>query len=236
VAARFWELSPVGIVFRGGRAEGKIGDFKTMKIYRKQKMLIFYISVVLAPLVVNAADSPTAQIKSTIDQVITLLIDPRLQGEGKKAERHELFRQAIFARFDFQEMARRSLGAHWRRRTVQEQNQFVALFSDLLEKAYLDRIESYNKEKFIYINEKIEEPYADVGSRISTAKGEEFSIHYRLHRVGEQWKIYDVVIEDISLVNNYRSQFDRVISKSSYAELVRRMKNKLSDNVAKQIQ
>jgi phospholipid transport system substrate-binding protein len=126
-------------------------------------------------------------------------------------------------------MAKRSLGAQWRRRTPDEQRQFVILFRDLLEKAYLGRIESYGNERFVYINEKIDEPYAEVASAIGTNTNEEFSIRYRLLRAGEQWKIYDVIVEDISLVNNYRAQFNRILSQSPYEELIRRMKSKLSD-------
>ena len=200
-----------------------------MKRLRMYKVMVFYVLSLVTPLATDAAaESPTTQIRSTVSQVIKLLTDPSLQGETQKAERHNLLRQTIFARFDFQEMAKRSLGSHWRQLAVDEQNQFVVLFRDLLEKAYVDRIESYNKERFIYTNEKIDEPYAEVGSQILTAKGEKFSIQYRLLRVGDQWKIYDVVVEDISLVNNYRSQFNRIISRSSYAELVQSMKDKLA--------
>lgn len=203
-----------------------------MKKSRTLKATAIILLVLFGPVANSfaAADNPTAQIRSTVDRVIALLTDPTLQGEAKKTERHDLLRQTIFARFDFQEMARRSLGPHWRRLTIDEQTQFVVLFKDLLEKAYLDRIQSYNKERFIYTNEEIDEPYAEVGSKILTAKGEEFSIRYRLLRAGDQWRIYDVVIEDISLVNNYRSQFNRIISKSSYAELVQAMKAKLAKN------
>jgi phospholipid transport system substrate-binding protein len=177
-----------------------------------------------------AADSPTAQIKSTVDQVIKLLTDPRLSGESNKQERRRLLRDTILSQFDFKEMSRRSLGSNWRRLTPKQQDEFVGVFTDLLEKAYLGRIESYNKERFIYINEAIDEPYAEVRSKIVTSKGEEFSINYRLKRTDGMWKIYDVVVEDISLVNNYRSQFDRILSKTSYDELIRRMKEKLSDS------
>ena len=177
-----------------------------------------------------AADSPTAQIKSTVDQVIKLLTDPRLSGESNKQERRHLLRDTILSQFDFKEMSRRSLGSNWRRLPPKQQDEFVGVFTDLLEKAYLGRIESYNKERFIYINEAIDEPYAEVRSKIVTSKGEEFSINYRLKRTDGMWKIYDVVVEDISLVNNYRSQFDRILSKTSYDELIRRMKEKLSDS------
>jgi phospholipid transport system substrate-binding protein len=176
------------------------------------------------------ADSPTPQIKSTVDQVIQILTNPQLQGEGKKQERRKRLRETIFARFDFQEMAQRSLGAHWQRRTPEEQTEFIKVFSDLLEQTYVDKIESYNNEKFIYANERIDGPYAEVSSKMRTAKGEEFTINYKLHRMGEDWRVYDLVIENISLINNYRSQFNRILTSSTYDELILRIKAKLSDN------
>jgi phospholipid transport system substrate-binding protein len=175
------------------------------------------------------ADSPTVQIKSTVDQVIQILTNPQIQGEGRKQERRKRLREVIFARFDFQEMAQRSLGAHWQRRTPEEQTEFIKVFSDLLEQTYVDKIESYNNEKFIYANERIDGPYAEVSSKMRTSKGEEFTINYKLHRVGEDWRVYDLVIENISLINNYRSQFNRILTSSTYDELVSRIKTKLSD-------
>ena len=171
------------------------------------------------------ADSPTVEIKSTVDQVIQILANPQLQGEGRKQERRKRLREVIFVRFDFQEMAQRSLGAHWQRRTPEEQTEFVKIFSDLLEQTYVDKIESYNNEKFIYANERIDGPYAEVSSKMRTSKGEEFTINYKLHR----WRVYDLVIENISLINNYRSQFNRILTSSTYDGLVSRIKTKLSD-------
>jgi len=202
---------------------------KYVRIYNK--VIAAFISIFLCLLATSAAaDSPTVEIKSTVDQVIKLLTDPRLSGESNKQERRRLLRDTILSRFDFKEMSRRSLGSNWRRLTPKQQDEFVWVFTDLLEKAYLGRIESYNKERFIYINEAIDEPYAEVRSKIVTSKGEEFSINYRLKRTDGMWKIYDLVVEDISLVNNYRSQFNRILSKTSYDELIRRMKEKLSDS------
>ena len=175
------------------------------------------------------ADSPTVEIKSTVDQVIQILTNPQLQGESKKQERRKRLRDAIFVRFDFQEMAQRSLGAHWQRRTPEEQTQFIKVFSDLLEQTYVDKIESYNNEKFIYANERIDGSYAEVSSRMRTSKGEEFTINYKLHRVGEDWRVYDLVIENVSLINNYRSQFNRILTGSTYDELISRIKAKVSD-------
>ena len=125
-------------------------------------------------------------------------------------------------------MAQRSLGAHWQRRTPEEQTEFIKVFSDLLEQTYVDRIESYYGEKFIYTNERIDGRYAEVGSKMRNAKGEEFSINYELHRVGEDWRVYDLVVENVSLVNNYRSQFNRILTSSTYDELVLKIKAKLS--------
>ncbi len=107
--------------------------------------------------------------------------------------------------------------------------EFIKVFSDLLEQTYVDKIESYNNEKFIYANERIDGPYAEVSSKMRTSKGEEFTINYKLHRVGEDWRVYDLVIENISLINNYRSQFNRILTGSGFNELVSRIKAKLSD-------
>ena len=123
-------------------------------------------------------------------------------------------------------MARRSLGAQWRKLTPKEQEEFVRLYTDLLERAYINRIESYSDEQFAYVRENLDKNYAEVQSRIVTNKGEEFSLNYKAHLINGEWKVYDVVVENISLVNNYRSQFNRIIANSSYEELVRRMKEK----------
>jgi phospholipid transport system substrate-binding protein len=172
------------------------------------------------------AGLPTEQIKSTVEKALTVLKDPRLKPPAKMKERRDQLRQILFARFDFSEMARRALGSNWRRLTPQEQEEFVRLFTDLLEHAYAAMIESYTDEKIVFVNERIDGTYGDVASKILTSKGEEYSINYKVHLVSNQWKIYDVVAENISLVNNYRSQFNRVIANGSYEELVRRMRDK----------
>jgi phospholipid transport system substrate-binding protein len=172
------------------------------------------------------AGLPTDQIKSTVDKALVVLRDPRLKPPAKQTERREQLKQVLFSRFNFAEMAKRSLGANWTRRTPQEQEEFVRLFTELLERAYADIIETYLDEKIVYLNEKIDAGYADVNSKVVTTRGDEYSINYRAQLVGNEWKVYDVVAENISLVNNYRSQFNRVISKSSYEDLVRRLKDK----------
>jgi phospholipid transport system substrate-binding protein len=176
-----------------------------------------------------AAGVPTDQIKATVDRALLVLRDPKFKPTAKTKERRDQLKQILFARFDFTEMARRALGANWRRRTPQEQEEFVRLFTDLLERAYASTIESYSDEKIVYVGEKVDGNYAEVNSKILTSKGQEYSIDYKTQVVSGEWKVYDVVVENISMVNNFRSQFNRVINNSSYEELIHRLKEKQSD-------
>jgi phospholipid transport system substrate-binding protein len=196
---------------------------------KSKPAILCAFNLVLAILLLSTtahAGLATDQIKATVDKALVVLRDPKLKPAAKLKERREQLKQILFSRFDFTEMAKRSLGANWRRRTPQEQEEFVRLFTDVLERAYADIIESYSDEKIVYLNERIDAEYADVNSKIFTGKGQEYTINYKAHLVGNEWKVYDVVAENISLVNNYRSQFTRVITKDSYEELVRRLKDK----------
>lgn len=103
------------------------------------------------------------------------------------------------------------------------------MFTGLLERAYTDTIESYTEEKIVYTGERLDDNHADVNSKILTRKGDEFSLNYKAHLIGGEWRVYDVIIENISMVNNFRSQFNRVIANASYEELIRRLKEKQSD-------
>ena len=123
-------------------------------------------------------------------------------------------------------MAKRSLGAEWRRRTPQQQREFVELFTDLLQDAYIADIESYQGEKVVFTRERLDPEYAEVESLLANARGATYTMNYRLHLIDKEWRVYDVVIENVSIVNNYRSQFSRIISRWSYEEVVRRMKDK----------
>jgi phospholipid transport system substrate-binding protein len=173
-----------------------------------------------------AAGQAADQVKQTVDRVLGILNDPSLKGEAKKAERREKLREVIYARFDFPDMAKRSLGAQWQKRSPAEQKEFTKAFTDLLEGAYVDKFESYNGEKVRFVNDRQDQDYAEVSTKVVDKKGQEYSVDYRLHQVNGDWKVSDVVIENVSLVNNYRSQFNRVLAKSSYQELIETMKQK----------
>lgn len=172
------------------------------------------------------AGEPTEQIKAAISQGVEILERSRLDSQKQRAEVINRLREIVYPLFDFSEMARRSLGSHWRRLTPQQQKEFVALFTELLEKTYADKIDLYEGQKVVYIRETIEKDYAEVGTKVIGKKGESYSVDYKLHLVDGKWRIYDVVAENISLVNNYRSQFNRVIVNSSFEDLLKRLKEK----------
>jgi len=181
----------------------------------------------------SRADGPMAQVRATVDKVLIIVRNPNLKSEAQQEDLRTQLAEVIYPRFDFAEMAKRSLGPHWGRRTAEEQREFVKAFTGLLAKLYVDRIESYGGDKVLYGREVEDTNYAEVDTKIFSKKGEVFSINYKLHSVNNEWKVYDLVIEDISLVNNYRSQFNRVIARSSFADLVQIMKEKQSQRSEK---
>lgn len=185
--------------------------------------VLFYVFCVPNQLI---AGLPTDHVRQTADKVLLILQDPRLKSTDMREERNNQLRQVISPKFDFQAMAQSSLGPHWQRRAAEERRDFVQLFTDLLERTYADQIAAYNGERITYGRETQDKDYAEVDTKIITNKGEEFSVNYKLRSSDQEWKIYDVVIENISLVNNYRSQFNRVLSNSSFDELLRRMREK----------
>ncbi len=188
-------------------------------------MLFFCSSVVCLPSPVSAGE-PTDMVKKTVDAVLDILKNKELKKPEKTAQRRAEIRKTVSQRFDFAEMAKRSLAQNWKKRTPEEQKEFVALFTDLLENTYINKVEKYQDEKIFYTGEKIEGPYAEVKTNVETSKGIETPIEYRLMREGSQWMAYDVVIEGVSLVNNYRNQFNSIIRSGSYDDLVKRLRDK----------
>jgi phospholipid transport system substrate-binding protein len=181
---------------------------------------------VFAPALLHAG-VPTDQVRSTTDQVLAILNNPNLATQAASGERRSRLRQVIYPRFDFADMARRSLGPTWRRISPAEQQEFVRLFTELLAESYVNNIESYKGERILYGREAQEQEYAEVNTKLVTTRGEEIPVDYKLHKVDGDWRVYDVVIENISLVNNYRAQFTRLLTKSSFAELLDRIREKL---------
>ena len=191
-------------------------------------MVLFLLIFSLA--VPAQAGEPTEQIKLTIDKMIDILGDPALKDPAKAEERRKLLRDTANERFDWREMARRSLAKHWQQRTDEEKREFVPLFTDLLEQTYMKRIENYSGDKVTYDGEKVKGKYSLVKVRIATSKQTEIPVVYRLRKKGPEWLIYDISIEGVSLVKNYRKQFESVILSSSYQGLVEKLKEKVAKN------
>jgi phospholipid transport system substrate-binding protein len=170
------------------------------------------------------AGEPTEAIRGAVNQGVEILKKAKLDSQEQRSQVIDRLRQIVYPLFDFNEMAMRSLGPNWRRINPQQRQEFVATFTALLEKTYADQIDLYNGQQVVYSGESIDGDYAQVDSRIIDTNGQTYSVVYRLHRVDGKWRIYDIVAENISIVNNYRSQFNRVIAKSSFEELLKTMK------------
>lgn len=198
-----------------------------MRLDKKTILTIATAAVLYSPLPNRAeAGAPTEQVRQTADQVLQVLQDSRAKASGNTSQRRAQLRQILATRFDFTEMAKRSLGANWQKGSATEQQQFVGLFTDLLESSYIGQIEGYSGEKIIYGREAVDQNHADVQTKIVTKKNEQISVNYKLKADGGDWKVYDVVIENVSLVNNFRTQFNRVLAKGSFAQLISQLETK----------
>ena len=168
--------------------------------------------------------NPTEEVKKTVDEVVRIVADKEMKKNETK--RRQALKKSISAIFDYSEMAKRSLGKHWNVRTPAEKKQFAELFATLLENSYAGKIESYNNEKIVYIKEIVEEEFAEIKSKVVTAARDEFTLDYRLFKQNGKWMVYDVVIEGVSLVSNYRSQFNKIITANGYDKLVKKLQSK----------
>ena len=173
--------------------------------------------------------SPTQVVQAATEQVLQIVQDGQLAAPIAQDQRRLEVQRIADRLFDFQEMSRRSLALHWRDRTPQEQAEFVAVFKQLLARAYIGRLESYSGEQIVYLSEHVDGDFATVRSRIVTGRGAEIPVDYRLHQVGARWVVYDVAVSGVSFVANYRGQFDKIIRSSSYAALVRDLKAKYTE-------
>jgi phospholipid transport system substrate-binding protein len=166
------------------------------------------------------AGAPTEQVRQYTDHVQKILEDPALRSADKRAA----VRKVAIEIFDVNETAKRALGPHWQARTASERNEFVQLFADLLERTYISKIDLYRGERLRYTAEAIDGEFATVRAKVVTNKGAEVPVEARMLKRGDQWLIYDIAIENVSLISNYRTQFDRIIRTASFGELVRKLK------------
>jgi phospholipid transport system substrate-binding protein len=176
------------------------------------------------------AGAPTDQLRGRVDRVLRVLEDPALKQDAR--ERRATIRTMAHEIFDFRELSQRALARHWQARTPAERDEFVQLFADLLERSYIGKIEMYSGgDRIQYTAETADGEQATVRTRIVTKSGTEIPVDYRMHRVGDRWLVYDVAIEGVSLVANYRAQFNRIIQTSSFKGLVEKLAAKKDEAV-----
>lgn len=185
----------------------------------KQTAVIVALMLCLARVVF--AQTPGQQVQETIHRVTAII------GSSSSAEPDRLdeIKRLLLPRFDWPEMAKRSLGKHWPK-VPERQNEFISAFTEFVSNAYLGTISGYKDERIVFAGERREQNLAEVDTKLMPNKGDPMPVNYRLHLVQGEWKIYDVVIADISLINNYRSQFNRILAKASFDDLVKQLRDK----------
>jgi phospholipid transport system substrate-binding protein len=172
-----------------------------------------------------AAESATEVVRSTINEVMRILNDDSLKTPAKLLPRRRLLEQVIAQRFDYAEMSKRALAANWTPLTNEQRNEFVNLFKAFLSDRYASKLEGYSGEHVEYLSERLEGRFAEVRSKL-VSKKVEIPMDYRLIDKAGRWYAYDIVVDGVSLVKNYRSQFTAIIRSSSYEELVHRLRNR----------
>jgi phospholipid transport system substrate-binding protein len=175
------------------------------------------------------AGGATDAMKGTIDEVLRILQDKNLKQPAKSEERRHLLEKVVGDRFDYAEMSRRALGAPWATLSEKEKEEFVGLFQTLLVNSYADKVETYSGEGVQYVNERTENDYAEVRTKVLTGKTE-IPLDYRLLNKASVWRVYDVVVDGVSLVNNYRGQFTKILRNGTFAELLDQLRKK-SDRI-----
>lgn len=195
------------------------------RLCRRAAVMVAVAALWVVSAVPGYAGAPTDSMKTTVDEVLRIVRDNELKHPNKATERRQMLEQVVEARFDYQEMSRRALGAPWNNLSDQEKHEFVGLFRTLLTNSYADKIETYSGEGVQYLNERTEKEYAEVRTKVLSGKTE-IPLDYRLINKANDWRVYDVVVDGISLVNNYRGQFTKIIKSSSYADLVDQLRKK----------
>jgi phospholipid transport system substrate-binding protein len=178
------------------------------------------------------AGAPTDQFRGGVDRVIKILRDPELQGDANATRRQASVAKVSEEIFDFGETAKRSLGQHWVARTPAERVEYVRLFTDLIQRSYVARVDRYGAEKMVFRGDTIDGDQAVVRTALLLSDGGQMALDYKMHHTSDRWQVYDINIEGVSLVSNYRSQFNKVIRSESYEALIVRLKSNRVDSPA----
>jgi phospholipid transport system substrate-binding protein len=200
-----------------------------MVTYHARVFWILILFCTLSPVHAAWAGTPTDELRDGIDQVFRILRDPAMAGDSKLIQRRTSILAAAGKIFDFGEMAKRSLGQHWTARTPAERGQFVALFTDLMQHSYISKVDQHGSAKMVFGDEKLEGDHATVRTVIPLSNGSQMPLEYRMHQANGRWQVYDIGMDGISLLANYRAQFNKVIRIDSYAALVTKLQSHQSE-------
>jgi phospholipid transport system substrate-binding protein len=194
------------------------------------KMKLLLVSVLLSLWIAvwpaHADATVTDDVKKVVAEVVRIVSNKDLKKPQNEEKRRTELKKAIGSIFDYGQMAKLSMGTHWKERAPAEQKEFEKLFETLLENTYATKIEAYNNDKIVYVRETVVGNHVEVISRVFTAQEEEYTLDYRLAKKNNEWLVYDVVIEGVSLVANYRGQFNHIIQTQGYDELVKQLRTK----------
>jgi phospholipid transport system substrate-binding protein len=181
--------------------------------------------LVLSPVPGAFAGAPSDELRDGVDRVFKILRDPAMAGDTNATQRRKAILTAAGTIFDFGEMAKRSLGQHWAARTPAERSQFIALFTDLMQHSYINKVDQHGGAKMVFRGETVDGDFAAVRTTIPLSSGSQMPLEYRMHNIDARWQVYDLSIDGISLVSNYRAQFNKVIRLDSYDTLVAKLKS-----------
>ncbi len=194
---------------------------------KRTATIVSALIAILLSVATAHAGGPTAQLQSGLDRVFQTLSDPGLKGPERAAERRAAVFSIAETIFDFAEMAKIALGRQWDQLSAPDRNEFVPVFTTLIRRGYFSKLDLYDGEQVVYTAEMIDGDRATVRSRIVTKDGSQIPVDFRMMlKPDDRWYLYDVTIDGMSLVGNYRVQFQKVIRTSSYDDLVRKLKAK----------
>jgi phospholipid transport system substrate-binding protein len=193
--------------------------------HRARVCWILILVFALSPAHAAWAGAPSDQLSAGIGRVLKILGDPELEGDTKLDQRRSAIVAVASEIFDFGEMAKRSLGQYWAQRTLAERGEFVRLFTTTIERAYISKVDQRGAGKMTVRGEQVEGPYATVRTTLPLSSGQEMPIDYRMHNIDDRWRVYDLSVDGVSLVANYRAQINKIIRASSYEDLVAKFRS-----------
>jgi phospholipid transport system substrate-binding protein len=199
-----------------------------MRLIRIHLIVPVILMLALALPLAALAASPKEAVEVDVQKVLTTLAEPAFKGESREVKITKI-RSIINEIFDYTELSKRTLGREWAKFNAGQQAEFVKLFSDLLEKTYADRLLAYSNEKVVFDKENIlNESQAEVFSNVLTGDGKKIPLDYRLVLKEGKWRVYDVIIEGISMVKNYRDQFRDILAKDSPEQVLKMLREKVA--------